>query len=42
MVESSQADRKRVVRTAVVLFLFAVAVYGSFIFAQYLRSQGAS
>ncbi|MGD8976515.1 MAG: hypothetical protein PVG91_02860 [Gammaproteobacteria bacterium] len=42
MEQSGQPERRRVIRTAVVLFLVAVAVYGSFIFAQYLRSQGGS
>lgn len=37
-----QRDRKGAVRSAVVLFLLAVAVYGSFIFVQYLRSQGGA
>lgn len=39
---TSQPDRKRAVRSALVLLLVAVAVYGSFIFVQYLRSQGGA
>jgi len=37
----TQSDRRRITRTAVLLFVMAVGVYGSFIFVQYLRSQGA-
>jgi len=37
---STQPDRKRITRTAVLLFLIATGVYGSFIVVQYLRSQG--
>jgi hypothetical protein len=40
MDNSTQPDRKRITRTAVLLFVMAVGVYGSFIFVQYLRSQG--
>ncbi|MGB5621066.1 MAG: hypothetical protein WBN65_01105 [Gammaproteobacteria bacterium] len=42
MATTRQPDRKRAVRSAVVLFVLAIAVYGSFIFVQYLRSQGGT
>lgn len=33
--------RAKVVRNAILLALFAAAVYGAFIFVQYQRSKGA-
>jgi hypothetical protein len=34
------ARRSKVVRNAILLALFAAAVYGTFIFVQYQRSRG--
>jgi hypothetical protein len=38
--EDQRARRARIIRTAVVLALFAVAVYGVFIMTMAQRSQG--
>ena len=39
--KDDSARRARVIRNAIVLAVFAVAVYGTFIFVQYQRSRGA-
>jgi hypothetical protein len=38
--EDSRTRRARIIRTAVLLALFAMAVYGMFIFTMAQRSQG--